>query len=954
MKQILFSPQKILTLFCFLLALGFTNEVKSQTTIYIGANNGANTTTTYPCPLQDFYYSQRAQYLYRQSELTAAGLTNGSVISQIGWVTNATTISGHLQEGYTISLKNTSLANLNTASWETGFTTVYGPTNYSYLSGYAGNVLFNTSSFVYTGGDLVVEVCGGISGGGFTSNPACQWTTGLAGTVSHTYRGDGVNGCGNATTTNTGTITTRPRMVITYFVSSPPTITSFSPGSGCEGSIVTITGTNLTGTTLVQFGGVNATSFTVISPTQIDAVVPTGALAGVITVTNPSGTASSLSNFIPYTLPTVSASASQDTICGGESSTLTATGSGTSYTWNPGALSGASVVVSPVASTTYTVVATNANGCTATSTVSIIVNTIPIIDSVVATPSAICENGTSSLNAYYLTPPIPGAYCNSSISSATFEYITNVNYGGINNTSGGNAGGPVNYLAQTAYVTAGAASPLSVTINPDANEYVFAWIDWNQNGDFTDAGEQYTLAVNVVSPGPYTLSITPPAEAINGNTRMRVMVVYANATPNACVTASFGEAEDYTVNVSGGKTPVASVLWSPATFLNATNLPNVTASNVTATTIYTVTATSATGCTNTSTVQLTVNPFGGVAGPANPELFYYKFDGAGASIPNLALTPPVGTGTATIVGVGLTQGGAGLDGGALLGAGTSSSIDYVNTGWATNMPTTAWTISFWTSGIAPSATLYYIFGDNSAASFRCFTNGVAGANNWMIRATGMADITFTGGATINPHLCTAVYSQALGNIKVYLDGVLINTITQATPPVINGVGPFKVGAYSSNTNLPSGGKLDEFRIYNRALDITEIQELVTLTGGSFTATASPSNICNGDTSTLTASAGATSYTWNPGVLSGQTVQVTPNANTTYTVLATDANGCTATSTTSVSVMSPSLSATATPDTICEMGTSAITTSWLAPVLPPPSYCNSSISSATFEYITNVN
>ncbi|KXK41918.1 MAG: hypothetical protein UZ11_BCD004001628, partial [Bacteroidetes bacterium OLB11] len=53
-------------------------------------------------------------------------------------------------------------------------------------------------------------------------------------------------------------------------------------------------------------------------------------------------------------------------------------------------------------------------------------------------------------------------------------------------------------------------------------------------------------------------------------------------------------------------------------------------------------------------------------------------------------------------------------------------------------------------------------------------------------------------------------------------------------------------------------------------------------------------------------------------------------------------------------MSPSLSATATPDTICEMGTSAITTSWLAPVLPPPSYCNSSISSATFEYITNVN
>lgn len=140
-------------------------------------------------------------------------------------------------------------------------------------------------------------------------------------------------------------------------------------------------------------------------------------------------------------------------------------------------------------------------------------------------------------------------YCNSNFTSVAFEYITNVTLGTINNTSAGNIGGPVNYTSQVADVIQGVTYPLSVTIEPDANEYVYAFIDWNQNGILNDAGEVYTIASATSLAGPFVVNIPIPANAAIGNTRMRVMLDWANATPNPCSNATFGEAEDYTLNV---------------------------------------------------------------------------------------------------------------------------------------------------------------------------------------------------------------------------------------------------------------------------------------------------------------------------------------------------------------------------------------------------------------------
>ncbi len=97
---------------------------------------------------------------------------------------------------------------------------------------------------------------------------------------------------GKITITTPGGIATSP----TAF-SVVPSIASFSPTSGPVGTSVAITGHSFTGATKVTFGGVAATSFQVIHDTQVDALVPTGAVTGPIAVTTPGGTGTSATNF---------------------------------------------------------------------------------------------------------------------------------------------------------------------------------------------------------------------------------------------------------------------------------------------------------------------------------------------------------------------------------------------------------------------------------------------------------------------------------------------------------------------------------------------------------------------------------------------------------------------------------------------------------------------------------
>jgi hypothetical protein len=76
----------------------------------------------------------------------------------------------------------------------------------------------------------------------------------------------------------------------------PPTVSSVSPGSGPLGTLVTITGTNLTGTVGVEIGHL-VTVPTSVSATQVTFTIPPGAATGTITILNPAGSATGPGTF---------------------------------------------------------------------------------------------------------------------------------------------------------------------------------------------------------------------------------------------------------------------------------------------------------------------------------------------------------------------------------------------------------------------------------------------------------------------------------------------------------------------------------------------------------------------------------------------------------------------------------------------------------------------------------
>ncbi|MFM7900975.1 MAG: hypothetical protein ACKPAD_03220, partial [Bacteroidota bacterium] len=82
-------------------------------------------------------------------------------------------------------------------------------------------------------------------------------------------------------------------------------------------------------------------------------------------------------------------------ICAGGTATLTATG-GVSYSWSPTGQTGSTIFVAPYSQSTYTVTATDANGCSASDAVTVSVNPNPVVN---FAPQLLCLGNTVVLDA---------------------------------------------------------------------------------------------------------------------------------------------------------------------------------------------------------------------------------------------------------------------------------------------------------------------------------------------------------------------------------------------------------------------------------------------------------------------------------------------------------------------------------------------------------------------------
>ncbi len=409
------------------------------------------------------------------------------------------------------------------------------------------------------------------------SGPSASITFPTAGTV--TLYSIVTDACGNQITASR-TVTVNPA----------PTISVNSP-TICAGSSAPL---NATGATTYTWSPTTA-----LSPTSGPNVTASPATTTTYTVT---GTASGCTGTATATVtvnPLPVVAVNSETICAGESATLTATGAD-SYTWSPTtALSpttGSPVTATPATTTTYVVTGTT-NGCSSTATSIVTVNASPVV--AVNSPT-ICPGDIATLNAtgagtYSWSPATDlSATTGATVTSTTATTITYTVTGTTNGCTG------------TATAT--------VTVNPTPVVSV--------NSETICAGGSTIL--NATGAGTYTWS---PATGLS-------------STSGTSVTANPGTTTTYTVtgttgNCSGTATSIVTVnpnpvvavnseticaggtatltatgadsyTWSPTTNLSASSGSPVTA-NPPTTTTYVVTGTT-NGCTGTATSIVTVNP----------------------------------------------------------------------------------------------------------------------------------------------------------------------------------------------------------------------------------------------------------------------------------------------------------------------------------------------------------
>jgi len=418
------------------------------------------------------------------------------------------------------------------------------------------------------------------SGSPVTATPTTTTTYTVTGTTS---------GCSN-TATATVTVTSNPVINV-----NSPTI--------CEGQSATLTATGATSYTWTPTGTLSSGSGSPVTatPATTTTYTVTGTTAGC------SGTATATVTVNP--LPIVNVNSA--TICEGDNATLTATGA-TSYTWTPsGTLSSASgspVTATPSTTTTYTVTGTTGS-CSNTATSTVTVNPNPVVS--VNSPS-ICEGASVTLTAmgattYSWTPS--GTLSSGSGSPVTATPVTTTTYT-VTGTTG----------------TCTGTATATVTVNPNPVVNVnSATICDGDNATLTATGAtsySWTPSATLSSGSGSPVTATPTTTTtytVTGTTGSCTGTGTATVTvtplPNVTVNnATICAGQSATLTANGA----TSYNWTPSGSLTSASGSPVTATPATTTT-YTVTGTSS-GCSNTATSVVTVNPLPTISASNNGPL----------------------------------------------------------------------------------------------------------------------------------------------------------------------------------------------------------------------------------------------------------------------------------------------------------------------------------------------
>lgn len=334
-----------------------------------------------------------------------------------------------------------------------------------------------------------------------------------------------------------------------------------------------------------------------------------------VTGTAPNGCFSTLSIFILITSsPTISTT--NDTICYGQSGTISVSGNAMGYQWNNGS-NQFSLTLNPSTTTTYTVTGTSSLGCTASATATIVVNPLPTI-TIIANPPTVCMGSSTNItangaNTYLWSNGQTTQTINPIINQQTTFSVTGTNMNGCSNS---------NSITINTY-------PLpNVTVNNQTiclGDTALLTAQGAINYTWSNGQNTNPIQVNPINTSTYSVTGTDN----HGCTASATATVTVLTNPQLVVhDTAICMGDTAYLHVSGA----SSYHWSNG--INAANLiiiPNQT-------TTYTVTGYLGTNCSSSATVTITVNPL--PIFDINTQPAYCDDNNGYAEVTNLTGTPP--------------------------------------------------------------------------------------------------------------------------------------------------------------------------------------------------------------------------------------------------------------------------------------------------------------------------
>ena len=619
----------------------------------------------------------------------------------------------------------------------------------------------------------------------------------------------------------------------------------------------TITGTTAicggTSTTLTANGG---TSYAWNNGANTQSIEASSAGAYTVTVTNATGcTASAVTSVVSAPNPSVQISGNL-TACQGESVTLTASG-GTSYNWSNSANTAS---INPTQSGTYIVTAYNVLGCEATASAEVVISPNPQLN--ITAPQTICNNGSAVLSVSdnlgtTLTSCVwsnGGSGTSISVSpTATTNYtVTVTNSNGCTaqaSTSVAVAEQLSLSLAGNTSICGNESATLTVSGISPSNVSTYAW----SNG-------ANTASVSVSASGTYSVIVTD----VNGCTGYATTTVSAAENPVASISGqqSVCSGSSATLLASGG----TSYQWSDGS----------TDASISVTTggTYTVVVTNGAGCTATASAMVTVNesPSPQINGTLS------ICEGESTTLSVTGGDSFVWSNGSTSANINVTSSGNYSVIASNSNGCTASASAIVNV-----MENPTVTISGEPSMCVGSAT--YLTAEGGVSYV--WSNGFQGSNiNVSEAGTYSVIATGTNGCTSSASMAVVQYSAP----EVTISGN--TTVCEGSNETLTASGG--VSYVWSTGETSSAISVNAFGIYS-----------VTATGnGGCTSTANVTvfvasapnpvingnlHICDGEPTTLTANGGET-YMWSNGS-TANSIDVSNGG--TYSVIATNENGCTA-------------------------------------------------------------